>query len=100
MNSDISSASLRRRALILARELRRRRERDRLGAYRPYAKQREFHDAGAEHRERLFMAGNQLGKTVAGSFEISSPSPPTIIQRAGDGGWHACRSDVGGSRAR
>ena len=71
MNSDISSASLRRRALILARELRRRRERDRLGAYRPYAKQREFHDAGAEHRERLFMAGNQLGKTVAGSFEMA-----------------------------
>ena len=31
--------------------------------------QREFHEAGAVHRERLFMAGNQLGKTVAGSFE-------------------------------
>ena len=78
MNSDTSLASLRRQALRLARELRRRRERDRLSAYRPYAKQREFHAAGAEHRERLFMAGNQLGKTLAGSFEISSPSSPTI----------------------
>ena len=71
MSCDISSTSLRRRALILARELRRRRQRDRLSAYRPYAKQRAFHDAGAGHRERLFMAGNQLGKTVAGSFELA-----------------------------
>lgn len=78
MSSDISLGGLQRRALGLARELARRRGRDRLSAYRPYAKQREFHDAGAEHRERLFMAGNQLGKTVAGSLEISSPSPPTI----------------------
>ncbi|ABQ70774.1 Bacteriophage terminase large (ATPase) subunit and inactivated derivatives-like protein [Rhizorhabdus wittichii RW1] len=71
MSSDISLGGLQRRALGLARELARRRGRDRLSAYRPYAKQREFHDAGAEHRERLFMAGNQLGKTVAGSFEIA-----------------------------
>ncbi|WP_340317236.1 hypothetical protein [Rhizorhabdus argentea] len=58
-----------RKALKLARELERRTRRNQLAAYRPYTKQREFHDAGAEHRERLFMAGNQLGKTVAGSFE-------------------------------
>ena len=69
MSSDASSISLRRQALILAREQERRRRRDRLSAYRPYARQREFHEAGAEHRERLFMAGNQLGKTLAGSFE-------------------------------
>jgi phage terminase large subunit-like protein len=37
--------------------------------YRPYAKQIEFHAAGAAHRERLFLAGNQLGKTLAGAFE-------------------------------
>ncbi len=37
--------------------------------YRPYSKQLEFHTAGLIHRERLFMAGNQLGKTLAGSFE-------------------------------
>src|SRR5260221_6667512 len=37
--------------------------------YRPYPKQIDFHDAGAAHRERLFLAGNQLGKTLAGAFE-------------------------------
>jgi phage terminase large subunit-like protein len=37
--------------------------------YRPYPKQIEFHDAGFTHRERLFLAGNQLGKTMAGAFE-------------------------------
>jgi phage terminase large subunit-like protein len=46
-----------------------RAERDRLKTYRPYAKQAEFHAAGAVHDERLFMAGNQLGKTLAGGFE-------------------------------
>ena len=61
--------SLRLQALCLAPELDRRRRRDRLAGYRPYAKQRAFHAAGAAHRERLFMAGNQLGKTLAGSFE-------------------------------
>ncbi len=44
---------------------------NRLQAYRPYAKQREFHAAGASKRERLFMAGNQLGKTVAGAAEAA-----------------------------
>src|SRR5438876_4068607 len=37
--------------------------------YRPYPKQMEFHEAGLAHRERLFLAGNQLGKTMAGAFE-------------------------------
>jgi hypothetical protein len=37
--------------------------------YRPYKKQAEFHAAGTEHDERLFMAGNRLGKTLAGGFE-------------------------------
>src|SRR5260370_10185797 len=37
--------------------------------YQPYPKQVDFHDAGAAHRERLFLAGNQLGKTMAGAFE-------------------------------
>ncbi|HYM18712.1 MAG TPA: terminase family protein [Micropepsaceae bacterium] len=42
---------------------------NRLRKYRPYPKQAEFHAAGARHDERLFMAGNQLGKTCAGAFE-------------------------------
>ena len=53
----------------MAQEQLRRQRRNRLTKYRPYSKQAEFHSAGAIHRERLFMAGNQLGKTLAGSFE-------------------------------
>lgn len=53
----------------LQKELLRREKTNRLEFYRPYAKQLEFHAAGAENRERLFMAGNQLGKTLAGGNE-------------------------------
>jgi phage terminase large subunit-like protein len=42
-----------------------------LARYRPYPKQAAFHAAGATHRERLLMAGNQLGKTIAGGFEAA-----------------------------
>lgn len=51
--------------------LTRRLSTNRLAAYRPYAKQREFHALGRDKRERLFMAGNQLGKTVAGAAEAA-----------------------------
>jgi phage terminase large subunit-like protein len=44
---------------------------NRLNYYRPYAKQRDFHSAGTTHRERLLLAGNQLGKTLAGGFEAA-----------------------------
>lgn len=44
---------------------------NKLAQYRPYDKQREFHSKGAAYRERLLMAGNQLGKTVAGAAEVS-----------------------------
>lgn len=49
----------------------RRRASTKLTRYRPYAKQRDFHTAGALHRERLFMAGNQLGKTYSGAAEAA-----------------------------
>lgn len=41
--------------------------------YKPYPKQREFHRAGADPkiRERLLMAGNQLGKTLSAGFETA-----------------------------
>jgi phage terminase large subunit-like protein len=55
----------------LQAEQTRRRKEDRLRYYSPYPKQREFHEAGAKHRERLLMAGNQLGKTLAGGFEVA-----------------------------
>lgn len=46
---------------------------NKLADYKPYSKQREFHDAGADEgvRERLLIAGNQLGKTYSGSFEAA-----------------------------
>lgn len=39
--------------------------------YKPYAKQRDFHAAGATYRERLLMAGNQLGKTYSAGNEVA-----------------------------
>ena len=48
-----------------------RAKRNRLPTYKPYAKQVDFHNAGLEFRERLFMAGNQLGKTWAGAYEVA-----------------------------
>lgn len=58
------------RAAVLAEAKRLLGER-KLFSYAPYPKQQEFHAAGATHRERLFMAGNQLGKTLSGGFETA-----------------------------
>jgi phage terminase large subunit-like protein len=52
-------------------ELKRRQERNKLKNYKPYEKQQEFHNASAQYRERLFMAGNQLGKTWSSAYEIA-----------------------------
>ena len=51
-------------------------DRRKLATYRPYIKQAEFHRAGHPSRndgacERLFMAGNQLGKTWCGGMETA-----------------------------
>jgi phage terminase large subunit-like protein len=43
----------------------------RLEAYRPYPKQLEFHAAGAQYRERMLMAANQVGKTLAAAMETA-----------------------------
>ena len=42
-----------------------------LELYRPYAKQRQFHDSGVSMRERLLIAGNQVGKTWSAGFETA-----------------------------
>lgn len=57
--------------IALMEEQARRKRENRLRDYRPYAKQGDFHRAGAQYRERLFRAGNQLGKTWAGGFEAA-----------------------------
>jgi phage terminase large subunit-like protein len=55
----------------LKNEQERRIVENKLEHYNPYPKQLQFHAAGATHRERLLMAGNQLGKTLAGGFELA-----------------------------
>src|SRR5215469_14292239 len=42
-----------------------------LAHYVPYPRQEQFHNAGATHRERLLMAANQSGKTLAGGMECA-----------------------------
>lgn len=37
----------------------------------PYEKQKLFHELGRTKRERLLMAGNRVGKTECGAFEMS-----------------------------
>lgn len=46
---------------------------NKLHYYKPYAKQREFHAKGSNKkiRERLLMAGNQLGKTLCAGAETA-----------------------------
>ncbi len=52
------------------REQQNRNRYNKLKYYAPYNKQVEFHNAGLKYRERLLMAGNQLGKTFCASMEI------------------------------
>src|SRR5215831_17620765 len=42
-----------------------------LAHYVPYPRQMQFHNAGATHRERLLIAANQSGKSLAGGMETA-----------------------------
>src|SRR5215470_11115978 len=64
--SEANSAAL---LQTLTAEKTRRSTENRLAYYKPYPKQLEFHTA--IRRERLLMAGNQIGKTLAGGFEAA-----------------------------
>jgi len=57
--------------LALLEEKKYRQDGNKLKLYRAYAKQTEFHANGATFRERLLMAGNQLGKTWSAGFETA-----------------------------
>jgi phage terminase large subunit-like protein len=72
----------------LEAEKNRRRTEDRLRYYTPYPKQSEFHAAGAKYRERLLMAGNQIGKTLAGGFEAAMHATGRYFD-----GWKGRRFD-------
>ncbi len=57
--------------LALWEEKQRRDAGNRLKFYTGYPKQLEFHARGSQFRERLLMAGNQLGKTWSAGFETA-----------------------------
>ena len=40
-------------------------------SYDKYVKHMEFFKAGAEHRERIFMAANRVGKSITGAYELT-----------------------------
>src|SRR5262245_21143356 len=58
-------------AKAIAVEKQRRVAENKLAHYKPYPKQGEFHTAGSTFRERLLVAGNQLGKTFCGAMEVA-----------------------------
>lgn len=70
-SSQVSPFSERDLLVALERESSRRQARRKLTDYAPYPKQREFHAAGRLHRERLLMACNQGGKTLAAAMEVA-----------------------------
>ena len=72
-NLNLSSLnySEKQQLLELLKEKDKRARQNNLSTYKPYAKQKEFHLSGASYRERLFSAGNQLGKTLSGAFEVA-----------------------------
>jgi phage terminase large subunit-like protein len=55
---------------LLEQQVKAKRE-NRLKSFHPYPKQRAFIEAGADHRERLLCAGNQLGKSTVGAYEMA-----------------------------
>lgn len=69
--SSLSSDRLSTLAQALTREQARRQAQNRLKHYRPYARQKRFHDYGATCKQRLLRAGNQQGKTFCGAMEMA-----------------------------
>jgi hypothetical protein len=55
----------------LERKLNAERARRMLTNYKAYPRQRDFHAAGAKHRERLLMTCNRFGKSVCGAAEMA-----------------------------
>lgn len=55
----------------IIKELERRKKYRAFEFFQPYPKQKDFFAMGATHRERLLMAGNQVGKSQCGAYEIA-----------------------------
>lgn len=60
-----------RELVTLAAEIERMESQNKLASYAPYPKQIAFHALSVAIRERLLIAGNQLGKTLCAGFEIA-----------------------------
>lgn len=67
----LEDLSEKQRLYLLLKERESRRNTDRLRHYQPYPKQKAFHDAGKDFRERLLRAGNQNGKTYSAGMECA-----------------------------
>ena len=74
--------------LAAARRLAKLRREFALADYRPYPKQRAFHAMGLTKRERAFLAGTQLGKTLAASRELAMHLTGFYVD-----GWEGLRFD-------
>lgn len=70
--ADLSLDDVERALARLTKARDRRAEQNRLAGFEPYPRQFEFYAAGAVHRERLLMAGNQVGKTYCGAMEAAT----------------------------
>lgn len=57
--------------ILLLEEKQRRINENRLKHYKPYPKQIIFHNTSLTHREILFRASNQSGKTLAGAMQVA-----------------------------
>lgn len=44
---------------------------NKLDLYKPYYWQLKFHNAGADHQERMLMAANRVGKTMSAGAEVA-----------------------------
>ena len=81
-------------AIRLLEERERRIRETQIARYKPYPKQQEFHAAGLNHRERLFRAGNQLGKSYSGgaeaAYHLTGLYPEATTLRCGSSLW--CRA--------
>jgi phage terminase large subunit-like protein len=94
------AASLQRQLNAIDRQL----AQNMLGQYKPYPKQLQFHAAGADPsvRERLLVAGNQLGKTLSASREAAMHSTgmyaswwPGVMFAKPNVGWAASITSQG-----
>ena len=58
-------------AIANAKELKKRQMYSKIEFYDPYPFQKEFHDTGILHNQRLLMCANRIGKSYSGAMEMA-----------------------------